>query len=91
MDSDWFATLVIMLSAMLALFLLLFIILLIRLIQIIKQIKRITDHAENAVDRAEEMTEFFKKTATPIALLKLVSNISDTMQKTTEKVRRKKK
>lgn len=91
MDSDWFATLVIMLSAMLALFLLLFIILLIRLIQIIKQIKRITDHAENAVDKAEEVADFFQKTTTPIALMKLVVNVSETMQKTAEKVRKKKK
>lgn len=90
MDSAWFATLVIILSAMLAVFLLLSIIILIWLVQIIRQIKRITDHAENAMDKAEEMADFFKKTATPIAILKLIANVSDAMQKTSERVRRKK-
>ena len=91
MDSEWFATLVIILSAMLAVFLLLSIIVMVRLVQIIKQVKRIVDHAENAVDKAEEVADFFKKTTTPIALIKLVANISEAMQKTAEKVRKSKK
>lgn len=77
MDSRWYEALVIILSVMLALFLLLSIILVARLIQISRQIKRITDHAEHAVDKAEEIASFFEKTATPVALLKLLANISE--------------
>lgn len=90
MDSSWFEALVIILSVMLALFLLLSIILMVRLIQISRQIRRITDHAENAVDKAEEIATFFEKTATPVALMKLISNISETVSKAADKVNRRK-
>lgn len=91
MDDRWFATLVVILSVMLALFLLLSIILLVRIIQISNQIKRITDHAETAIDKAEQVADFFQKTATPVALMKLISNISDVVSKTADKVNRKRK
>lgn len=90
MDSRWFETLVIILSVMLALFLLLSIVLLARLIQIVKQIKRITDHAEHAVDKAEEIASFFEKTATPVALVKLLANISEKVVRTADKVNKRK-
>lgn len=90
MDSRWFETLVIILSVMLALFLLLSIVLLARLIQIVKQIKRITDHAEHAVDKAEEIASFFEKTATPVALVKLLANISEKVARTADKVNKRK-
>jgi len=89
MSNDWFEALVIILSMMLALFLLLSIILLVRLIQITKQIQRITDQAELAVDKAESIADFFQKTATPVALLKLIANISEVVQKTANKSRKK--
>jgi predicted PurR-regulated permease PerM len=85
-DTRWFEALVVILSVMLALFLLLSIILVIRFIQITRQIKRITDYAEHAVDKAEEVASFFEKTATPVALMKLVANISDTISKTADRV-----
>lgn len=85
MDSIWFETLVIILSVMLGLFLTLAIILLVWLLKIVKQVKRITDHAENAVDKAEQVADFFQKTATPVALMKLVANISDFVQKSNKK------
>ena len=91
MESNWFATLVIILSVMLALFLLLFIVLLVRLIQISRQIKRITDYAENAADKADEIASFFQKTATPVAIVKLFANISETVAKTADKVNKKRK
>lgn len=91
MDDRWFATLVVILSVMLALFLLLSIILLVRIIQISNQIKRITDHAEAAIDKAEQVADFFQKTTTPVALMKLISNISDVVTKTADKVNRKRK
>lgn len=85
MDSVWYETLVIILSVMLALFLTLSIILLIWLLKIVKQVKRITDHAENAVDKAEQVADFFQKTATPVAIMKLVANISEFAQKANKK------
>lgn len=85
MDSVWFETLVIILSVMLGLFLTLSIILLVWLLKIIKQVKRITDHAENAVDKAEQVADFFQKTATPVAIMKLVANISEFAQKASKK------
>lgn len=89
--NDWFETLVIILSVMLALFLLLSIIILVKIIQITKQIKRITDYAENAMDKAEEIASFFEKTATPVAILKLIANVSDSISKAANKVKGKKK
>lgn len=91
MDTRWFEALVIILSTMLALFLLLSIILLARLIQISSKIKRITDQAEQAVDKVEEIASFFEKTATPIALMKLVANISEKFSKTADKINKRKK
>jgi predicted PurR-regulated permease PerM len=90
MDSRWFEALVIILSVMLAFFLLLSIVLLVRILQIIKQVKRITDHAEHAVDKAEEIASFFEKTATPVALVKLIANISEKFTKTADKVNKNK-
>jgi len=81
METEWFQALVIILSVFLALFLLLSIILLVKVLQITSQIKRIIDQAEAAIDKAEHIASFFEKTATPVALLKLISNISDAFQK----------
>jgi hypothetical protein len=89
MDSRWFEALVIILAVMLALFLLVSIILLARILQIIKQVKRITDHAENAAEKAEDIAAFFEKTATPVALMKLIANISGKVAKTADKVNKK--
>lgn len=91
MYDEWFKALVIILSVMLALFLLLSIIILVRVIQIFRQIKRITDYAEEVMDKAEEVSDFFHKASTPVAILKLLANIAESFQKTKEKVRRGKK
>lgn len=69
--------LVIILSATLALFLILGIVLIIKLIQIASGLKRITVKAEEVVDKAEAVTELFEKTAAPIAIGRLLSNITD--------------
>lgn len=84
-DSTWFAVLVIILSTFLAIMLLLSIVLLVKIIKIVKQIKRIIDQAEQVADKAEHIAAFFEKTATPVALLKLVSNISGTLSKKVKK------
>lgn len=76
--NNWFESLVIILSVMLALFLLLGIVILVKFIQIINQIKRITDHAENVVDKAEDIADFFKKSSGPMAVIKIVGNLSET-------------
>ena len=85
-DSTWFAVLVIILSSCLAIFLILAIYIAVKVIQITKQVKRIMDQAEEIADRAEHISAFFEKTATPVAILKLISNVSDTLQR---KVKRK--
>lgn len=91
MNDVWFESLVILLSVMLGLFLLLGIILLIKIIQIANQVKRITDYAEQAADKAEHIASFFEKTAAPVAIMKLIANISETVSKATEKAKNKRK
>lgn len=85
MDSNWFAALVIILSVMLAFFLVLSIVLLVKLIQIANTAKRISDQAEAVADKAEYITDFFKKSAGPVALLKLLANVSETFYNKTRK------
>jgi hypothetical protein len=80
MDSSWYEALVIILGAALALFLILFIVLTVKLIQIANTAKRITEHAEKVADQAEHVSEFFAKTATPVAVVKLLSNVSEMLQ-----------
>lgn len=81
MDSIWYEILVIILAVAFGVFLLLGIIILTKVLEILRIVKRITEHAEQMADRAEHVTAFFEKTATPVALIKLVSNISDTILK----------
>ncbi|MGI9028361.1 MAG: hypothetical protein ACR2FM_06010 [Candidatus Saccharimonadales bacterium] len=85
-DSSWFAALVIILSVFLGIMLIASIVLVVKLIQVTNHIKYITEQAEQVVDRAEHISAFFEKTATPVAMLKLISNLSDVIQK---KVKRK--
>ena len=80
-DSTWFAVLTIILSVFLAIFLILAIIVLVKVIQIVKKVKHIMEQAEKVADKAEHIGAFFERTATPVAFLKLFSNISDAIQK----------
>lgn len=73
--------LVIILSATLAIFLVLAIVLVVKLIQVANAIKHITTKAEEIVDKAEEVTEMFQKTAAPIAVGRFLSNISDLLSR----------
>lgn len=84
-DSTWFAALVIILSVFLAIVLILGIVLMVKIIQIVKHIKYITEQAEQVADRAEHISAFFERTATPVALLKLISNFSDVLKKAKRK------
>ena len=86
MEADtWYSVLVIILSIFLAIFLLLSIVLITKLIQVVSHIKRIVAQAEQVADRAEHISAFFEKTATPVAILKLISNVTDTLQKKVKK------
>lgn len=84
-DSTWFAALVIILAIFLGILLILTIVLIVKVLQITKQVKHIIEQAEQMADRAEHISAFFEKTATPVALLKLVSNITNTLQKKVKK------
>ncbi len=90
MNDVWFESLVILLSVMLGLFLLLSIIVLVKIIQIINQTKRIIDQAEEAVEKAGHVASFFEKTAAPVAIMKLIANISDYVSKAGSKSKDKK-
>lgn len=88
MDSSWYEALVIILAVALAIFLILAIVITVKLIQVVKSIKRITDYAEKVADRADHISDFFEKTATPVAIAKLIANISDSFKKHSRKSKR---
>lgn len=67
--------LLIILSATLAMFLIISIIIGIKTIQILNHVKSIIAKAEQIADKAESVTEFFQKTAAPVAIGRLLSNI----------------
>lgn len=69
--------LLIVVSSALTLFLAALIVALVYLIGILKQIKRITQRAENVADSVESAAQVFERSASPIALLKLVGEIID--------------
>ena len=51
------------------------------LVRIARLAKRITEHAEQVADRAEHVSAFFEKTATPVAIIKLVANLGNVLGK----------
>ena len=65
----------IVVSAALVVFLILFSIAIGYSISILKQVKRITARAENVADTMGSAAAAFERTASPLAILKLVSNI----------------
>lgn len=67
--------LLIIVSATLSVFLVVAIIAGIKIIQILGDLRRISAKAEQVIDKAEAVGEFFQKTAAPAALVKLVSNV----------------
>ncbi len=67
--------LVIIVSAVLAVFLVVAIIAMVYVIKIGKQVKHITGHAENVAESMESAANTFKRTATPLAFLKIVGGI----------------
>jgi len=51
----------------------------VKFIQILNSIKRITAKAEHIAEKAEAVTEFFQRSAAPIALGKLIANMAETV------------
>lgn len=67
--------LLIILSGTLAIFLILSIAIAIKVLQILKHVRAIVEKAESIADKAEAVSEFFQNTAGPTAVVKLISNI----------------
>ena len=68
--------LIIFLSAALGLFLILACVVLIKAIQVLNQLKSISAKAEKLADTAGHLGEFFRFSAGPVTLAKLLANIS---------------
>lgn len=75
------AILVVMLAIFLAIFLILGIVALIKLIQVLDHLKKVSEKAEKLADTAENIGEFFKYTAGPAAIAKLLANITHVILK----------
>lgn len=69
--------LVVILSSALALFLILAITATVITIQILNHIKRVAEKAEHIADQAEAVTDFFQKTAGPVAIGRFLTNIAE--------------
>ena len=74
---DSYDLLVIVLAVALAIFLTLSIWAMIYVIKIVKSIRNITEKAEHIAVNVDSVSTFFKNTATPVAIGKLISNIVD--------------
>lgn len=89
MDNTAFEIIVVILSVFLVLFLAASIYLVVKCVQVVNHIKKISEHAEQVADRADHISDFFAKTATPVAIAKLIANLSDVFQKKRSKNRKK--
>jgi sensor histidine kinase YesM len=77
--------LLIVVSSALTLFLIVLIVAIVYFIGILKQVKRITAQAESAVDSLEAAASTIQKTASPLAVLKLIGNIVNQASKINRK------
>ncbi len=68
-------TLVIFLSAALAVFLVLAIVTAIKAIQVLNNVRRVSDKVANLADSASSIGEFLKKAAGPLAVGRVVTNV----------------
>jgi predicted PurR-regulated permease PerM len=69
--------LLIIVSSVLAIFLLVAIIASVWVIKLLKQVRNITARAENVADSVEAAAAAFERTASPLAILKVIGNIVD--------------
>jgi len=72
---------VIILSSTLSIFLILLSIALGYFISVLKQVKRITERAEDVADTMGSAAHAFERTASPLAVLKIIGNIVDQASK----------
>lgn len=72
---DAFEILVIILSITLAILLILSIVLVVFVIKLVKQLRQLTAKAEEVVDDVEAVSGFFRKSAAPVAITSMISNI----------------
>ena len=73
--------LVVILSSMLAIFLILAIVATAKLIQVLDHLKSISEKAEKLANTAETVGDFFKYTAGPAAIGRLIANVSESVFK----------
>jgi hypothetical protein len=73
--------LIIIVSATLSIFLIVAILLIIKLIQVTQSLKRIAAKAEKIADSADAIGTFFRRTASPVALGRFITNIMDAVRK----------
>ena len=85
MDTTSTDILVILLSVSMSIVLVLTIVALAYAIKILRHLKRITETAEHIASNVDTVSEFFKKTAGPVAITKLIANIVDVVKRKSEK------
>lgn len=73
--------LLIIVSSVLALFLIVTIVAVFYVISILKQVKRVVKTAENVAINVEAAAEAFERTASPLAAIKIISNIIEQVTK----------
>ncbi|HSW78692.1 MAG TPA: hypothetical protein VLF88_01590 [Candidatus Babeliales bacterium] len=78
--------LLIIVSSVLSVFLIVGIVALVYIVKILKQLRRITDRAENVAGSVEAAAATFERTASPLAILKIIGGIIDQ----TTKIRKRK-
>ncbi len=71
--------LVIILASTLAIFLVLAIVAVIKVIQVLNHLKRIAAKAESIADKAEAVSDFFQKSAGPLAIGRFMSGIAESV------------
>lgn len=69
--------LVVILSSALGLFLILSIVAVVLVIKILNHIKKLAEKAEHIADQAGAVTDFFQKTAGPVAIGRFLTNIAE--------------
>ncbi len=72
---DAFEILVIILSITLAIFLVVGIVLTVSLVKLSNQVRGVVAKADEVMDNVEQVSSFFRKTAGPVAITGLISNI----------------
>lgn len=81
MQETWFEVLVIIISVLMIVILLFVAMIGYRIYKLMKTVKTITDQAQGIMDRADHVASFFEKTAGPVAIVKLVSNITEALNR----------